>query len=240
MVTLYQFKPAWDLPSLSPFCMKVEVYLRMAGLNYKTIHLNTPRTGPKHKLPYIEDDHKIISDSAFILDYLKNTYGDNIDNWLTPEDQALSLAMRRLIEEHLYWAILYSRWIYPAGFKTMTNLIFTNIQAPISKFIYPRVLKRYFSKQLWAQGLGRHSENEVFQIGMSDIDALSNLLGRQSYFLGDKPSSLDATAYAFLANIIGVPIESPLKRHALQIHNLNAYCERMKTKYFPYGLKSIR
>ena len=38
MIKLYQFKPAWGLPNPSPFCMKVETYLRMAGLSYEVIN----------------------------------------------------------------------------------------------------------------------------------------------------------------------------------------------------------
>ena len=35
MIKLYQFAPAWDVPNLSPFCVKVETYLKMAGLPYE-------------------------------------------------------------------------------------------------------------------------------------------------------------------------------------------------------------
>lgn len=36
VITLYQPPPAWGLPSLSPFCTKVETYLRMVDLPYRT------------------------------------------------------------------------------------------------------------------------------------------------------------------------------------------------------------
>lgn len=32
MIKLHQLAPAFGLPNASPFCMKVETYLRMAGL----------------------------------------------------------------------------------------------------------------------------------------------------------------------------------------------------------------
>ncbi len=32
MIKLYQFAPAWDVPNVSPFCVKIESYLKMAGL----------------------------------------------------------------------------------------------------------------------------------------------------------------------------------------------------------------
>ena len=69
MLTLYQFEPALGLPNTSPFCMKLETYLRMTGLDYQVDTSADVRKAPKGKLPYIEDQGKIIPDSNFILDY---------------------------------------------------------------------------------------------------------------------------------------------------------------------------
>jgi len=83
MIKLYQFKPAWGLPNPSPFCMKVETYLRMAGLSYEVIHGAVPFKAPKKKLPYIEDGTQVVADSGFIFKYLKQTYGDELDENLS-------------------------------------------------------------------------------------------------------------------------------------------------------------
>ena len=66
----------------------------------------------------------------------------------------------------------------------------------------------------------------------SKSSALSLLLGEQAYFLGDQPSSVDAAAYAFLANILDVPLDMPLRQAARSHANLVAYCARMRTRYF--------
>ena len=50
--------------------------------------------------------------------------------------------------------------------------------------------------------------------------------------MGEETCSLDATAYAFLANLIWVPVESPIKQHAQQYPQLAAYCERMRGRYY--------
>jgi hypothetical protein len=59
MIKLYQFKPALDLPNASPFCMKLEIYLRMANLPYEIVLNADSRKAPKGKLPYIEDGSKL-------------------------------------------------------------------------------------------------------------------------------------------------------------------------------------
>jgi glutathione S-transferase len=80
--------------------------------------------------------------------------------------------------------------------------------------------------------MGRHSREEIYEIGKADLNAISLWLGDKSFFMGATPTSLDAIAYAFLANILVPPLESPLKDHAISLPNLRAYCERMKTQYY--------
>jgi len=56
MIKLYQFEPAFGLPNASPFCMKLETYLRMAGLAFEIVPRASLFKAPKDKMPYIEDD----------------------------------------------------------------------------------------------------------------------------------------------------------------------------------------
>jgi len=51
---------------------------------------------------------------------------------------------------------------------------------------------------------------------MLDIDALSACLGDKKYFLGEQPTTLDASAFGILISTIGCPIESPLKNMVYQ------------------------
>ncbi len=38
MLRVYQFAPAFGLPNASPFCMKLETWLRMAGLPFEPVN----------------------------------------------------------------------------------------------------------------------------------------------------------------------------------------------------------
>ena len=110
MLRLYQFERTWGIPNLSHFCCKIETYLRMAGIEYE-IKPTLPLTAPKGKLPYLEDGDTKLGDSQFIIQHLK-TNNNDLDEGLNKTELALSLAMQRLLEEHLYWATMYSRWQY--------------------------------------------------------------------------------------------------------------------------------
>lgn len=231
MITLYQFRPAWGLPNASPFCMKIETYLRMVGLPYQVAKNADVRKAPKKKLPFIDDGGKLIADSGFIIDYLKATYGDPLDQALTPYEQAQGLAMRRLFEEHAYWAMVYDRWIAPQNWPATRRAFFGFLPLAVRSVIATLVRSKT-RKKLYGHGMGLHSAAEIEELGKADLSAASAFLGNKAYFLGEQPTSLDATAYAFLANAVRAPFNSPLTLHARSLANVVAYCERMQQRYY--------
>src|SRR5579872_6848574 len=97
-ITLYQYKPAMGLPSASPFCMKLEMYLRMARLEYKTVNLRGPARSATRKAPYVDLDGTQIADSGLIIAQLERKFGNRVDGRLTLAQRAEALAFQRLIE----------------------------------------------------------------------------------------------------------------------------------------------
>lgn len=230
MITLYQFPAAFGLPNPSPFCFKVETYLRMTGEPYE-IKRGNPQKAPKGKLPFIKDGGVVVSDSAHILQHLVKTRGDKLDQGLSAADRALGHAIRRMIEEGLYFCLVYARWVDDVGFSAGKDELFGAMPAVARAFV-PGIARRMVKKQVHAQGTGRHAPEDVFAMLEADVTALAGLLGDKPYFLGDNPTSVDATAYAHLALLLWSPLSesasAPVKKHA----NLVAYCERMKARYF--------
>ena len=231
MITLFQFRPVWGLPNASPFCMKLETYLRMVSLPYQVAKNADVRKAPKKKLPFIDDDGKVIADSGFIIDYLRATYGDPLDQALTPTEQAQALAMRRLFEEHLYWTMVYDRWIDPQHWPATRRAFFGFLPLAVRSVI-ATLVRRMTRKKLAGHGMGLHSAAEIEQLGKADLSAASAFLGNKAYFMGEQPTSLDATAYAFLANATRAPFNSPLTLHARSLANVVSYCDRMQQRYF--------
>lgn len=231
MIKLFQFPPLWGLPSGSPFCAKVETYLRMVGLPYETVNDADVRKAPKRKFPVIQDDSRRIADSGFIVDYLRAAYGDPLDARLSPVDRALALALRRLIEEHLYWCLLYVRWQMDAHWPAMREAFFGFLPA-LARATVAASVRRQVLAELDGHGMGRHTPEEVYALARADLDALSAFLADKPFFLGGSPTSLDASAYAFLSNILRAPSETPIQQHARTLANLDAYCARMKERYY--------
>ena len=232
MITLYQFAPIWGIPNLSHFCVKVETYLRMMGLEYEVLE-TLPLKAPLGKLPYMKDEGHKIADSRLILQYLQQQYGHSLDNTLTLQEQATAKAWQRLIEDHLYWLSMYSRWSYTdINWQHNKQAIFHVLPIFIRDGV-ALVYRHLIKKQIYGQGIGRLNQEAVFALAHEDIVALAVFLGDKKYFMGENPTSIDASVYGFLINIIGCPIESPIKETALEQTQLVAYCQRMQNQYFP-------
>ena len=61
----------WNTPNLSPFCTKLECYLRMAEIPYKTAAMQLGKA-PKGKIPYVElSDGTRLGDSQLIIEHLE-------------------------------------------------------------------------------------------------------------------------------------------------------------------------
>jgi len=230
MITLYQFPPAFGLPNPSPFCFKVENYLRMTGEPFE-LKSGNPQKAPKGKLPFIKDGGVVISDSTHILDHLKKTRGDKLDKDLSAHDRALAHLIRRTFEEGLYFCLVYSRWVDDVGWQAGKDTFFATMPA-IARAIVPGIARRMIKKQVHAQGTGRHAPEDIYAIAAEDVAAMAEILGEKPYFLGDSPTSVDATAYAFLALMLWTPLPEAVLAAVKKHPNLVAYCERMKSRYY--------
>ena len=84
-----------------------------------------------------------------------------------------------------------------------------------------------------ARARTEHEPSEIIAQGKADLDALRVLLGDNRYFLGDRPSSIDACIFGFLGTSMYVSGDNPLFTYAASVENLKRYCERMRAEYFP-------
>lgn len=232
MIKLYQLARTWGIPNLSHYCVKVETYLRMTGLPYEVI-ATLPLKAPRGKLPYIEDTGQKISDSRLIINYLERIYGSKLDDHLRPEELGIAKAFQRLLEEHLYWIRMISRWCYTEENWQINKQAIFSVLPPIIRDVAAAIYRKRIKSQILGHGIGRLTLEEAFELAREDIHNLANFLGNKKYFMGDKPSSHDASVYGVFVNTLGCPITSPLKDYALKHKNLLANCQRMQAEYFP-------
>jgi len=239
MIDLYIPDRAFGLPSVSPFCMKVEGFLRVADIPHQVIFCNDPRKGPKGKVPFIRDNGMTIGDSEIIIEYLESKLDIQMNGHLSAHQQAINHSCMRMLEEHCFFALVYSRWLKPDNLKALMGEIMADVPPPISNFLAWR-FKKIVSAQLHGQGLGRHNEEEIFKKAERDIWALSEVLGDHEWFGIDYVSKLDLSALGFFSNMLIDKMPSPLADAIRATPNLVDYTERAKNVIFPGEYKKER
>ncbi len=232
-IRLFVFSTGWGVPfpTSAPFPLKLCTWLRMARIPYEIVIENDPRKGPKGKSPWIECDGTRMGDSSRIITHLSKRFGVDLDLHLSADDRARAVMVQRTLEDHYHQAFEHQLFLGRGGAERL--LEFVSTMPPVLRWIVPRVLAKQLKAQLHARGLARHEESEVIAQGKADLDALSRLLGENSYFFGDRPSSIDACILGFLGVTVYVNGDNPLFSHAASLDNLKRYCERMRTEYFP-------
>lgn len=232
MITLYSFGPCFGVMDASPFVVKVDLFLRITKLAYSVRSgASYLKKSPKGKLPFIIDDDQKVGDSSFIIEHLKEKYQLDIDSAMTNEEQATAYLLAKSLEENLYWSVVYSRWSDDHTWPIAKEAFFAGIPFPLNTFV-PALIRRGVIKNLHAQGLGRHSHQEILEITDKSLQALSVLLGDKPYFFGDAISTFDVTAYSILCQFYLVDYSSEFKVLAQKYGNLQRYCERIKNEYY--------
>lgn len=229
-IILYHFPEKGNIQS--GYCNKLEFFLKITGSEY--IKKETfPYTSPKGKLPYINYNNEIISDSSLIIKYLiRNNIVKDIDINITENDKSISLAFQKMVEDHLYIGVIYERWLTEDGWNIQKPLLLEDMPFILKPFL-PLIMKRKISNVLYYQGLGIHSKDDIFNFVEEDINAISNYIKDKRYFLGyEKPTIIDCIIAGFLYSILNWPsnpiITSFVKKH----DNLINYVNNIRYEFF--------
>jgi glutathione S-transferase len=227
MITLHAFGPLWGVPDPSPFVIKTEVQLKMAGLPYRR-ERGGPQGAPKGKLPFIVDDGETVADSTFIRDHIERKYGLDLDAGLTPQQRSQAWMIERMLEDHIYWAIVHARWGDDANFEKGPRVFFEGAPDEVREAARQRVIQN-----LHGQGFGRHGFDEVGDLARRSFAALSTQLGEGPFLFGETMSGVDATAFGMVAAALVPRFDAPMRTAAEGFPNLMAYRDRLMTRFYP-------
>jgi glutathione S-transferase len=219
------------IPNLSPFCCKLETWLRIARIPYEVVDTTDPRKGPKGKLPFIEDAGLRIGDSSLIVEHLAKTRGVDLDTHFDTSQRGIALLVQRTLEEHYAFVVLYTHFIREDGWRH-TRANFDSVPA-IARALVASMVRGRMRRILWTQGVLRHLDEEIVESGVRDWRAVLTVMGDGPFFLGNEPTGVDAIVFAALATTVLTPIESPIRDFLRSQPGCIAYAERMRTRFFP-------
>ncbi|GAB5389028.1 MAG: glutathione S-transferase C-terminal domain-containing protein [Alphaproteobacteria bacterium] len=228
-IELHVPRAAMGIPNASPFCLKVEAFCRLTGIEFTRHDCMNPSKGPTGKVPFIIDNGQAIGDSGAIIQHLKQSRGVDPDAGLTPEKLAIAAAMTDMLEEGIYWGIVWMRWLDPKPGKT--NLpaygFFKRIPMGLGPVVFG-MISRKVGKQLYMQGLGRHSRDEIIARTNARTDALADWLQDRDTMLDtDQPTTMDCIAWSTLASLLRARPGTDIDLHARTRDSLERYFTAM-------------
>ena len=231
MVTVFSFVGAWGLSSVSPFCSKLETWLQMANIDHRVDRNFNPLKAPKGKAPYIEIDGEYIADSSLIIEELTDRFEVKIDAHLSPAQRGQATLIQRTCENHLYFPLVYSRWMVDDYWAEVRDTYFRGLAGP-ARLVVSAMARRKVKKLLHHEGTTRHDHATILESAKIDVDALATVLGEDDYVLGQRPASIDATVFAFVDALYRPPVARDFAALVEAHDNLVAYCERMRERYW--------
>jgi glutathione S-transferase len=221
MIILYSYPPLFGVADNNGYGLKVFAFMRLAGLPFVHEHIFDASAAPRGQLPYIADGGEAIGDSASIIAHLITKYRLTIDAALGPREHRLNLLLARLLDD-LYWVMSYSRWqderFWPAFQAALRREHPQLTEEGLAK------ARAFNAQRYYFQGIGRFAPEAAYARGLADLEIIDDLLSTGAYVHGDKPTSVDAGIYGFIANIHFYGIETPLKQMLASRPNLVRHC----------------
>lgn len=232
MLKLFASGPMFGLPNPSPFVIKTLTHAKMVGLEVSILPMDFTKA-PKGKIPYIErDDGTYLGDSTFIATWIEQKSGKSLYAGLSTETWALGWALEKMAEEHLYWALVYTRWMKDENFERGPRHFFDMLPDDAREAVIAEVRTKV-KNNLFGQGFGRHTESEITELAAKDLKAFEALLGQKDFIGGDKPCGFDASVHAQIWGLASPLFASELGDYIRSTPALMDYIERMNARFYP-------
>lgn len=221
MITLYSYPPLAGAADNNGYGLKVFAVLRLAGVPFEHRHIFDASQAPRGQLPYIVDEGEAIGDSDTIIAHLAAHRGVLLDAGLSPAERDTALMVARTLDD-LYWVMSYSRWKDEAFWPAFRGLMMGEHPQLTAEGM--EKARAYNAQRYHFQGIGRFAPEAAYARGLADLRVIANLVPEEGFVFGSVPTSLDAAIYGFVANILFLPIATPLKKFVVEQENLVRHC----------------
>jgi len=230
-VYLYQSPRTQQIPSISPQELKLESWLKLHGIAYENVDHNSKAVSKKGTLPFIELNGEEID--ATMQHVLTEKFSKDMSANLNQEQKNVEHAMIKMVENHLYWAIMHWRTSHVDNTLKAYKIhlpTFLGSKLPMGilnlQFRFNHIKK--VQKKIKSQSL-----NNIEELGKNDLEVLSTMLAEKEFMFGDEPSMLDMVVYSHLAQLVMVEAEytCPLRDYLQDTcKNLVGLVSRMKDR----------
>lgn len=189
-VVLHQFE-------ISPFCQKVAKALQYKGIAFESVDYNgvvaaqAQRLSKVGKVPVLDIDGQRIQDSTRIARYLDQAYPDAPRLYPTdPLEQAQTELWEDWSDELLYWYEVYFRVNDPDALDAAVALSVRGRPA-YERYTVKPLLKIALRAQLYMQGLGKMSAEDVHAEFIRHLDRIEVVLSHNVWLVGQHKTIAD-------------------------------------------------
>lgn len=222
-LTLFQLPPGLGLPvSLSPFCTKVELYLRITGHDFETA-AGDPRKSPNGMVPFLGGiEGERLADSEAILRRLEERR-PALDQGLEEEERERARELRELAEHDLYFPCLYGRFADPGGWAHQRAEIRALVPWVLAPILVP-IIRRSQVKRCAAQGC---ADDGCYGMAIAAMNVIEAALGSDLHLLGEHLRTVDCAVVAQLLHTAWGRAPNPARARVRQSDALMAYVGRV-------------
>ena len=232
---LLVFGPSWGAPSLDAACTKAYAYLLFCGLredvDFTVDGCLSPRRSLGGEYPILELANGQLAEGPHEVCATLAKNGMDADATLSPAQRAESAAYSALIEERLGLALLHSWWEDETNYDQVVRpALAAALPIPLCYYL-PWAMRKRVHSQLARRRCT--SPDVAYALGEAALEALSERLGTSAFFHGDKPTTVDSSAFGYLSAVMRCPLPHDRLRSALRDRqNLVDFCQRIDTQYF--------
>ena len=153
---------------------------------------------------------------------------------LSDKDRAVGLALSRLVDDHLYWIFVASRWLDDGWFPNIVEGFFHIAPWPIRGFI-ARQARKEVQQTYHLQGLGRHNQEEQEGFARRDLQALQDAVQGDGFLFAAEPCVYDFAIASFMAGVFDQQPATWMTHVASEYGGLKEYTERVQLRVGVFG-----
>jgi len=203
------------------------------NVKYENVYSTKPH--PKvRQIPFMELNGEQIPDSNLIMRRLTDVWDIKCDEELTEAQKALAHTVSQMLEHHTIQIAFY--WRYGHHVQEFEEKLCANFQYSKRAMWFFRKLQPCIMRLAgYLRGFARHSFGDIAEMSFRDIDAISQLLGSNRYFLGTThPCTIDCTVFGHLVQLLYIPMAVPQKSYIQQhCQNLVQFVDRIRDEVWP-------
>ncbi|EEC14182.1 metaxin, putative [Ixodes scapularis] len=230
------WKGDWGLPSIDTACLEALAYAKFSGAPLIINEVRRPwfatlpimRHGPSTRITKFED---------MVAHFRKQNYSADIQ--LTAQQSSDVRAYTAMLRQKLKPALLYLWWVDAKNYVELTRPWYARALAFPLNYVLPGQMQRDAMAALQCKLElldleGKQAETALLKEAQECLTTLSQRLGKDTFFFGKRPTSLDAVVFAHLAPLLKAPFpNAALQNHLKACENLAAFVGRILQQYFP-------